>query len=144
MCSVSPKRLMPSFKFCLIFYKTFLDSNFSSHSKNLRKSAYYTATCIQLMFFKFFWALFMFFELFSPLNYYGTFPVNLAFQQYDIWRETILFFGQFSQFPQGTCLRPATLLKKSLWHKCFPVNLTKFLRTPFFTEHLWWLLLGVY
>ena len=26
---------------------------------------------------------------------------------------------------------PATLLKKSLWHRCFPVNLAKFLRTPF-------------
>ena len=32
--------------------------------------------------------------------------------------------------------RPTTLLKKSLWHRCFPVNLKKFLRTPFFTEHL--------
>ena len=31
------------------------------------------------------------------------------------------------------------LLKKRLWHKCFPVNLVKFLRTLFFTEHLWWL-----
>ena len=29
------------------------------------------------------------------------------------------------------CLRPATLLKKRLWHRCFPVNLAKFLRTPF-------------
>ena len=29
-------------------------------------------------------------------------------------------------------LRPATLLKKSLWHRCFPVNFVKFLRTPFF------------
>ena len=36
---------------------------------------------------------------------------------------------------------PATLLKKRLWHRCFPVNFAKFLRTPFFTEHLWWLLL---
>ena len=33
-------------------------------------------------------------------------------------------------------LRPATLLKKRLWHRCFPVNFAKFLRTPFFTEHL--------
>ena len=39
---------------------------------------------------------------------------------------------------------PATLLKKRLWHRCFPVNFAKFLRTPFFTEHLWWLLLLVY
>ena len=22
------------------------------------------------------------------------------------------------------------------WHRCFPVNFTKFLRTPFVTEHL--------
>ena len=28
-------------------------------------------------------------------------------------------------------LRPATLLKKSLWHRCFPLNFVKFLRTPF-------------
>ena len=29
-----------------------------------------------------------------------------------------------------------TLLKKILWHRCFPVNFAKFLRTPFLTEHL--------
>ena len=40
-----------------------------------------------------------------------------------------------------TILQTATLLKKSLWHRCFPVNFVKFLRTPFFTEHLRWLLL---
>ena len=28
-------------------------------------------------------------------------------------------------------LRPTTLSKKRLWHKCFPVNFAKFLRTPF-------------
>ena len=31
--------------------------------------------------------------------------------------------------------RPATLLKKRLWHTCFLVNFAKFLRTPFLTEH---------
>ena len=30
-----------------------------------------------------------------------------------------------------------------VWHRCFPVNFAKFLRTPFFTEHLWCLLLAV-
>ena len=35
-------------------------------------------------------------------------------------------------------LRPATLLKKRLWHKCFPVNFAKIVRTPIFIEHLWW------
>ena len=32
-------------------------------------------------------------------------------------------------------LRPATLLKNKLWHRCFPVNFEEFLRTLFFTEH---------
>ena len=27
--------------------------------------------------------------------------------------------------------RPATILKKGLWHRCFPVNFVKLLRTPF-------------
>ena len=31
-------------------------------------------------------------------------------------------------------LRLATLFKKRLWHRCFPVNFAKFLRTPFFTS----------
>ena len=38
-------------------------------------------------------------------------------------------------------LRSATLLNKRLWHSCFPVNFAKFLRTPFLTDHLWWMLL---
>ena len=38
-------------------------------------------------------------------------------------------------------LKLATLLKKRLWNRCFFVNFAKFLRTPFFIEHLWWLLL---
>ena len=38
-------------------------------------------------------------------------------------------------------LRPATFSKKKLWHRCFPKNFAKFLRTPSPTEHLRWLLL---
>ena len=38
---------------------------------------------------------------------------------------------------------PATLLKKRLWHRCFPVNFLKFVRTPFYTEHLCRLLLNL-
>ena len=30
-----------------------------------------------------------------------------------------------------------------LWHRCFPVNLAKFLTTSFFTEHLRWQLLKI-
>ena len=39
--------------------------------------------------------------------------------------------------------RPATLLGKRGWHMCFPVNFTKFLRTPFLTEHFLLLLLAL-
>ena len=35
-------------------------------------------------------------------------------------------------------LKPATLLKKRLWHRCFLMNFEKFLRKPFLKEH--WLL----
>ena len=50
-------------------------------------------------------------------------------------------FGKFTgkclwqrlSFNKVTGLRSATLLKKGLWHRCFR-------RSPFFTEHLRWLL----
>ena len=32
-------------------------------------------------------------------------------------------------------------IKKRPQHRCFPVKCLKFLRAPFLTEHLWWLLL---
>ena len=38
-------------------------------------------------------------------------------------------------------MRPATLLKKRLWHECFPVNFAKFLRKPFLQNTTGWLLL---
>ena len=37
--------------------------------------------------------------------------------------------------------RSATLLKKRLWRRCFPVNFTKFSRTPIFKSNSGWLLL---
>ena len=46
-------------------------------------------------------------------------------------------------FNKVTCLRPETLLKVILWHRCFPVNFVEFLRTLFFIEHLWWLHLKI-
>ena len=46
-----------------------------------------------------------------------------------------LFFNKVAD------LRFVALLKMRLWHRCFPVNFVKFLRTPFFKEHLWSLLL---
>ena len=46
-----------------------------------------------------------------------------------------------SLFNKVAGLRPATLLQKRLWHKCFPVNFAKFLRTPFLQNTSGWLLL---
>ena len=58
-------------------------------------------------------------------------------------KKVFLKFLQNSQ--ENTCVRvsfliklqarPATVLKRRLWHRLFPVNFAKFLRTPFFTEH---------
>ena len=45
-------------------------------------------------------------------------------------------------FNKVVALRPANLLKKRLWHRCFPVNFAKFLRTVFLTEYLSRLLLS--
>ena len=38
-------------------------------------------------------------------------------------------------------LKACNFIKKKLQHRCFPVNIAKFLRTPVFTKHLRWLLL---
>ena len=43
-------------------------------------------------------------------------------------------FAKFTE--KHLYLRPVTLLKKRLWHRCSPVDLAKFLRTPFLPEHL--------
>ena len=45
-------------------------------------------------------------------------------------------------FNKVASLRAATSLKKSLWHRCFTVNIVKFLRTHFLTEPLQLLLLS--
>ena len=57
-------------------------------------------------------------------------------------KNVLLEISQNSQ--EKTCARVSflitTLLKKKLWRRCFPVIFTKFLRTPFLTKHLRWLL----
>ena len=61
-----------------------------------------------------------------------------------LWKKVFLEISQNSQ--ENTCarvlfnkvagLRPATLLKKRLCHRCFPVNFVKYLRTPFYRTPL--------
>ena len=55
-------------------------------------------------------------------------------------KKVFLEISQNSQ--EDTCARVSFLIGR-LWHRCFPVSFVKFLRTPFLTEHLWWLLLHV-
>ena len=52
-----------------------------------------------------------------------------VFCKKDGFRNFAKFIGKY------LCLRPATLVKKRLWHWRFPLNFAKFLKTPFFIEH---------
>ena len=47
-------------------------------------------------------------------------------------KNVFLEMSQNSQ--ENTCARVSFLLKNRLWHRSFPVNFAKFLRTPFFTD----------
>ena len=43
-------------------------------------------------------------------------------------------------FNKIASLKVCNFIQKTLQHRCFPVNIAKYLRTAFFTEHLQWLL----
>ena len=61
-----------------------------------------------------------------------------------LWKQGVLkSFAKLTRKYLYQSLRPATLLKRRLWHRCFSVNFAKFLRTPFFIEHIRWLLLNL-
>ena len=65
--------------------------------------------------------------------------VHLIFRgsRLEVLQNTV-FLEISSNSQENTCARvSATLSKKRLWHRRFPVNMTKFLITPFLTEHLW-------
>ena len=47
-----------------------------------------------------------------------------------------------SLFNKVVDLQSCNFIKRRLQHRCFPVNIAKILRTAFFIEHLWWLLLN--
>ena len=69
-------------------------------------------------------------------------PSEAVIQRYSV-KNVFLEILQNSQ--ENICARisfliklqaqPAMFLKKSLWHRCFPVNFAKLLRTPFLKEH---------
>ena len=53
-----------------------------------------------------------------------------ALKNFSKFAEKHLYWSPF--FNKVAGLTPATLLKKTLWHKCFPVKFGKFLGTIFF------------
>ena len=58
--------------------------------------------------------------------------------------ETIEVTKVSQNLQENTCVIVSFLIKlqaKRLWRRSFPVNFAKFLRAPFFKEHLWWVLL---
>ena len=77
------------------------------------------------------------FEIYSNLMLLNSFILGIFYTRTFFLEKYLqkLFFSSFSG------LRPATSLKKRFWRRCFPMNFAKFLRTPFLTDHLRWLLL---
>ena len=59
--------------------------------------------------------------------------LNCPFAQRSLELQNMFLRGmcQSLLFNKVAGLRPATFLKKRLWHSCFLVNFAKFLRTPF-------------
>ena len=86
------------------------------------------------------------FPAFFFSNYGSSCPE--VFYKKDVLRNFAKFTGKHLCrtlfFTKVAGLRPTTLFKKRLWHRCFPVDFAKFLRAPFLTEHLRWLLLKLF
>ena len=84
----------------------------------------------------------------SEPNSWQIFSLKKAIFQRCSIKSVFLEIPQNSQ--ENACVRvsfliklQASLLKKKLWHRCFLVNFAKFLRTPFFIERLWWLVMSI-
>ena len=77
-----------------------------------------------------------FFYLLSMPNFLYRSSLSEVFCKKGVLRNftkfTVKHMCQSLFFNKVAGLRPATLLKKRLWHRCFPVNFVKFLRTFFF------------
>ena len=58
-------------------------------------------------------------------------------------KEVLKNFAKFTRKHLCQSLLVDKVADLSLQHSCFPANFAKFLRTTFFTEHFWWLLLEI-
>ena len=57
--------------------------------------------------------------------------IRSSHQRCSIIKGILRNFTKFTGKHLCQSLRPATLLKKRLWHGCFPMNFVKFSRTPY-------------
>ena len=96
----------------------------------------------------------IFFSLkFETMQWNGIIKKSKERTEAVVWRCSIkkVFLEILENSQESNCARvpfliklqawPATLFKKRLWYRCFPVNFAKSLRTPLIKEHLRWLLL---
>ena len=83
-------------------------------------------------------------SIFTPQIHFSFNPTETVAQEMFCKKGVLRNFAKVTgkQLCQSLCfnriagLRPATLSKKRLWNRFFPVNLAKFLRTPFLKELL--------
>ena len=64
-------------------------------------------------------------------KYFCTKPIHCSRPKVFCKKGVLKNFSKFTGKHLCQSLRPATLLKKRLWHRYFPVNFAKFVRTPF-------------
>ena len=84
-----------------------------------------------------FWPKFASLPVYSALSFYlkleSSLLVRSSHRRCSVRRKHFLEISQNSQ--ENSCARVSfwrkRLLKKRLWHRCFPVNFAKFPRTPF-------------
>ena len=75
------------------------------------------------------------YNVFSFINCYTLFTGRSSRPEVFCKKDVLKNFAKF----QSLILNKVAVLnfiKKETWQGCFPVNFAKFLRTPFFTEHL--------
>ena len=68
------------------------------------------------------------------LSHWARCKYRSSHQRCSVRKDVLRNFAKFTRKHLCQSLffhKVATLLKKILWHRCFPVNFAKFLRTPF-------------
>ena len=75
----------------------------------------------------------------SPFNRFADFKKNCNFLKKGLQHRKTPVLE--SHFKKVAGLEARKSMKRKLQHRCFPMNIAKFLKTAFSVEHLWWLLL---